>query len=123
MSVSIFPAPRAQASSRLVGSSHKVPVSIVEDCENERLLIKRVLDEMQNFCFLDSFSSGDAALARIPRSTAEIVLMDIRMPCMSGIECTRRLKALLPRLNIIMLTVLDDVTNFRLAVEAGCDAY
>src|SRR5439155_21319717 len=78
---------------------------------------------MQDFYCLSSYSSGDAALVGIPRSTAKIVLMDIRMPGMSGIECTRRLKALLPHLNILMLTVLDDVTTFRLAVEAGCDAY
>ncbi len=124
MSIPICPAHRTQSSSRLVKApEHQVPVSLVDDGENERLLIQRILDEMQDFYCLNSYSSGDAALAGIPRSTVEIVLMDIRMPAMSGIECTRRLKALLPRLNIIMLTVLGDVTTLRLAVEAGCDAY
>ena len=124
MSVSIFPPPQTQASPSLVwATEHQVPVSIVDDDENDRLLIRRILDEMQDFYCLNSYSSGAAALAGIPRSTAQIVLMDIRMPGISGIECTRRLKALLAHLNIIMLTVLDDVTTIRLAVEAGCDAY
>ena len=124
MSIPNCPGPQTQSSSRLAGATeHQVPVSFVDDGENDRFLIKRILDEMRGFYCLNSYSSGDAALAGIPRSTAEIVLMDIRMPGISGIECTRRLKALLPHLNIVMLTVLDDLTTFRLAVEAGCDAY
>jgi len=95
----------------------------VDDYENNCLLIKRILDDMRDFYCLNSYLSGDAALLGIPRSTAQIVLMDIRMPGMSGIECTRRLKALFPDLKIIMLTVLDDATNFRQSLEAGCDAY
>jgi DNA-binding NarL/FixJ family response regulator len=124
MSVSIFPPWQTQVSARLVGAAeHQVPVSIVDDGENDRLLIKRILDGMRDFHCLNSYSSGDAALVGIPRCPAEIVLMDIRMPGMSGIECTRRLKALLPHLKIIMLTVLDEVATFHRAVEAGCDAY
>jgi len=124
MSVSIFPPPQTQGSSGLVGATeHQVAVSFVDDGENDRFLIKRTLDQMQGFYCLNFYSSGEAAMVGIPRSTAQIVLVDIRMPGMSGIECTRRLKALLPRLNVIILTVVDDVTTFRLAVEAGCDAY
>ena len=124
MSVSIFPSAETQGSS-IPGTvtEHRVPVSIVEDDENGRVLIRRILDQIQDFYCLDSYSSGAAALDEIPRSSAQIVLMDIRMPGMSGIECARRVKAVLPHLHIIMLTVLSDVTTFRRAVEAGCDAY
>src|SRR5947208_13768113 len=80
----------------------KVAVAIVEDDERFRLLLQEFLDQSRKFNCVGSYSSGEEALIGIPQSGAEVVLMDIRMPGMSGIECTRQLKALLPRLIIVM---------------------
>lgn len=73
-------------------------VAIVDDDENLHVLVKAILNQTQEFCWVSSNASGEAALTGIPQSGASIVVMDIRMPGMSGIECARRLKALLPQL-------------------------
>ena len=59
----------------------------------------------------------------IPPETPDVVLMDIFLPRMSGIECTVRLKALLPQTQIIILTAMDDQELVFLALEAGADGY
>jgi len=59
----------------------------------------------------------------IPQEQPDVVLMDIFLPRMSGIECTVRLKALLPQTQIIILTAMDDQDLVFLALEAGADGY
>ncbi len=68
-------------------------------------------------------SSGEEALEQIPQINPDVVLMDIRLPQMSGIECTWRLKELLPTTPIVILTVLDDDELIFRALEAGADGY
>src|SRR5207247_5770878 len=57
------------------------------------------------------------------QSGAQVVFMDIKMSGMSGIECARRLKALLPHLIIVMVTGLDDPRTINLARECGADGF
>jgi DNA-binding NarL/FixJ family response regulator len=59
----------------------------------------------------------------IPETRPDAILMDIRLPRMSGIECTSRLKALLPGTPIVILTVLDDDELIFRALQAGADGY
>ncbi len=59
----------------------------------------------------------------IPKARPDVVLMDIRLPRMSGIECTPRLKELLPGTPIVILTVLDDDELIFRALQAGADGY
>src|SRR5256885_656036 len=101
----------------------KVAVAIVEDDERFRLLLQEILDQSRKFHCLGSYSSGEEALARIPQSGAQVVVMDVKLPGMSGIECTRRLKALLPRLIIVMITGFDDPRTIDLARECGADGF
>lgn len=70
-----------------------------------------------------SHASAHAALKAIAISPPDIVLMDIRMPGMSGIEGTRRLKAVLPNLIIVMVTGLNDSQSIGQALDAGGDDY
>src|SRR5262249_5993374 len=68
-------------------------------------------------------SSGEEALRRLPDEKVDVVLMDVRLPRMSGIACTARLKPLIPNTQILILTVsVDSDTIFR-ALEAGADGY
>ncbi len=85
-------------------SAHPLPAAIVDDDENQQLLIKDVLDQTREFVCVGCYSSGEAALAGIPASAAKLVLMDLRLPGMSGLECARRLKAIAPWLKIIAVT-------------------
>ncbi len=66
---------------------------------------------------------GEAALRVIPPEQPDVVLMDIFLPRMSGIECTLRLKELLPQTRIIILTAMDDQELVFMALEAGADGY
>jgi DNA-binding NarL/FixJ family response regulator len=68
-------------------------------------------------------ASAEEALEVIPRINPDVVLMDIRLPLMSGIECTSRLKEMLPATPIVILTVLDDDELIFRALEAGADGY
>ncbi len=73
--------------------------------------------------FLNSYRSGGEALKGIPGSGADMVLMDIRMAGMGGIECTRRLKAIMPNLTVITMSGLQNEESMEKARSAGADAY
>ena len=66
---------------------------------------------------------GESALAQLPALRPDVVLMDIRLPGLSGIECVRRLKAVLPGVQIVMLTVFEDEERVFDALAAGATGY
>jgi DNA-binding NarL/FixJ family response regulator len=68
-------------------------------------------------------ATGEDALKVIPRHEPEIVLMDIQLPNLSGIECTAQLKQMLPSLHIIMVTVYEDTERIFKALRAGACGY
>jgi DNA-binding NarL/FixJ family response regulator len=68
-------------------------------------------------------ATAEEALTAIPRHQPEIVLMDIQLPNLSGIECTARLKRMIPSLHIIMVTVYEDTERIFRALRAGACGY
>jgi DNA-binding NarL/FixJ family response regulator len=68
-------------------------------------------------------STAEEALKEIPKRQVDIVLMDIQLPDLSGIECTTRLKQLLPAIQIIMVTVYEDTERIFKALRAGACGY
>jgi DNA-binding NarL/FixJ family response regulator len=68
-------------------------------------------------------STAQEALRLIPKHKPEIVLMDIQLPDISGIECTAKLKQLMPTLQIIMVTVYEDTERIFKALRAGACGY
>jgi len=64
------------------------------------------------FACVGLHSTAQDALREIPKASPHVVLMDIRMPGMGGIECTKRLKAMMPQLKIIMVTGLLDANSW-----------
>src|SRR2546428_10992894 len=101
----------------------KVAVAIVEDDERFRLLLQEFLAQSRKFNCVGSYASGEDALIGIPQSGAQVVVMDVKLPRMSGVECTRRLKALMPHVIILMITGLDDPRTIDLARECGADGF
>lgn len=98
-------------------------IAIVEDNKIIReSLVEFVHSDPECSCVCVS-STAEEALEAIPRCKPEIVLMDIQLPNLSGIECTAQLKRLLPSLQIIMVTVYEDTDRIFKALRAGACGY
>src|SRR2546427_2744166 len=104
-------------------SARASPVAIVEDDENQQRLIKDLLEQTREFVCVGCYSSGEEALAGIPAAAAKLVLMDLRLPGMSGLECGRRLKAIAPGLKIIALTGLASEASLNEALRLEFAGY
>lgn len=100
-----------------------VPVALVEDEREIRESWSRLIGSFPGFCCACASPSGEEALKQIPAIQPKIVLMDIFLPRMSGIECTSRLKAQLPETQILILTAVPDDELVFLALQAGADGY
>jgi DNA-binding NarL/FixJ family response regulator len=98
-------------------------IVFVEDQHEVRESWTRLIGSLADFTCIATCSSGEEALRVIPPLKPDAVLMDIFLPRMSGIECTSRLKAILPQTRIVMLTAVDDDEMIFLALEAGADGY
>lgn len=98
-------------------------IALVEDKPDIRESWSRLIASFEDFSCVCVCSSGEEALRLIPAAQPDVVLMDIFLPRMSGIECTSRLKALLPKTQILILTAVDDDEMVFLALEAGADGY
>lgn len=100
-----------------------IAVTIVEDNDGLRRSLTSVLEDASGFKCLGAFSTAEEALAEIPKHPPEVVLMDIHLPGMSGIECVRRLRELLPKTRVIMITVYRDNDRIFEALRAGASGY
>src|SRR6187402_2414629 len=83
----------------------KIRVALVEDNAELRRQLQPVLAQAPGFECTGVFADAESALAALPANPPDVVLMDIQLPRMSGVECVARLKALLPAVNVVMFTV------------------
>ncbi len=100
-----------------------VTVGIVEDDARLRESLVSILHTSEDFHCVRVFATGEEALAAIPRLHPDLVLMDIKLPGMSGIECVAHLKRRLPELTVVMLTVFEDSDKLFSAQRAGACGY
>lgn len=100
-----------------------VSVALVEDEPDIRESWSRLISSLPDCSCVCACVSGEEALKRIPPLRPKVVLMDIFLPRMSGIECTAQLKALLPETQILILTSVEDDELIFLALKAGADGY
>ena len=100
-----------------------ITVSIVEDNEQLRTTLARVLNRAEGFRCLSHYANAEDALKEMPTVKPEVVLMDINLPGINGVECVRQLKQSLPALQVIMLTVYEDTENIFSALAAGATGY
>lgn len=98
-------------------------IVLVEDQKELCRQWVQIIETFDGFECVGTCASGEEAIERIPQMRPDVILMDIRLPQMSGIECTSRLKELLPMAQIVILTVLDDDELIFRALEAGADGY
>ncbi len=100
-----------------------IAVSIIEDDAPARGILADWIRRAPGFHCAGVHGSGEAALATLLAEKPTVVLMDINLPGMNGIECVRRLKPLLPDTQFVMLTVYEDAEHIFNALEAGASGY
>ena len=100
-----------------------INVSIVEDDAQLRATLSRYLAAQPGFRCASAYPNAEAALADIPRVRPDVVLMDINLPGLDGIECVSRLRQHMPTLRIIMLTVFEEGEQVFKALSAGAFGY
>jgi DNA-binding NarL/FixJ family response regulator len=114
------------ASSKSSGKPAAAPrrrIAVVEDLPETRKSLVRLLQSFPEFDCVCACGNGEEALKQIPPARPDVVLMDIFLPGMSGIECTAQLKVLLPRIQILILTSADDEDMVFPALKAGANGY
>jgi DNA-binding NarL/FixJ family response regulator len=98
-------------------------VALVEDKRDVRESWAKLINSFPDFRCVLACGSGEDAVGMIPSVHPDVILMDIFLPHMSGIECTTRLKTVLPRTPIVILTGSDDDEMVFLSLQAGADGY
>jgi DNA-binding NarL/FixJ family response regulator len=98
-------------------------VVLVEDDRGLREQLTQILNSAPDIRCVGAFASAEEALQQLPARCPDVVLMDIKLPGMSGIECVARLKRLMPGLQIVMVTVYEDSERIFLALKAGASGY
>jgi len=95
----------------------------VEDNDQLRGTLARVISRAEGFQCLSQYPNAEAALESLPKERPNVVLMDINLPGMNGVECVRRLKPLLPESQVVMLTAYEDTENIFNSLAAGASGY
>src|SRR5882757_2202403 len=98
-------------------------VAIVEDDRGLREQLVKILCSAPDVKFVGAFASAEDAIIGIPAQKPDVVLMDIRLPGMSGIQCVAELKKIVPAIEIIMVTVYEDSDRIFKALKAGASGY
>ncbi len=101
----------------------KILVSIVEDHESLRQLLAEWVGQADDMKLGRTYPDAESALADLPQHPADVVLMDINLPGLNGIECVRQLKTLLPATQFVMVTVYMDADRIFKALAAGATGY
>jgi DNA-binding NarL/FixJ family response regulator len=101
----------------------EISVCIVEDSLELSESVVKYIDGTPGFRCIGAYSSAEEAILGIPRKNPKIVLMDINLPRMSGIQCVERLKEVLPGTQFLMLTVYEDSDQVFQALAAGACGY
>jgi DNA-binding NarL/FixJ family response regulator len=101
----------------------KITVSIVEDDPSVRTILDGWIRDSEDFHCLSDYSDAESAIKQLPVEKPSVVLMDVNLPGISGIECVRRLKPLLPDTQFVMLTVHEENNYIFDALAAGASGY
>lgn len=100
-----------------------IHVAIVEDIKEIREGLQLLIDSSDGFSCRYTFSSAEEAIKELPDTIPDVVLMDIHLPGITGIEAVKFLKPKLPAVQFIMSTVYDDDENIFQSLQAGACGY
>jgi len=104
-------------------NQEKITVSIVEDIEDIRKSLRILINGSTGFECVHVYADAEEALDKMPANEINVVLMDINLPKMDGIECMKTLKPLMHNAQFMMYTVCDDDNNIFNALQSGASGY
>ena len=100
-----------------------IKVAIVEDDEGIRSSLGALIRRAPALRLAGDYPDAESAIREIPRRPPDVVLMDINLPGMNGVECVRQLKSTLPTVQFLMLTVYEDSDSLFNSLKAGASGY
>jgi len=101
----------------------QIKVAIVDDDDGIRASLAALIRRAPTCELTGDYPDAETALKEIPRNPPDVVLMDINLPKMKGMECVRLLKAQLPAVQFLMLTVYEDSDSLFTSLKAGASGY
>lgn len=100
-----------------------IRIAIVEDDPASRKLLVSILQADPDYAVIAEFAEGNAAISAVPHMKPDIVLVDLGLPDISGIEVIAKLKAIAPDCDVLVVTTFGDEKTVTRALEAGADGY
>jgi len=100
-----------------------IKVAIVDDDDGIRTSLATLIRRAPALRLVGDYADAEAALKEIPHRTPDVVLMDINLPGINGVECVRQLKGSLPAVQFLMLTVYEDNDSLFNSLKAGASGY
>lgn len=100
-----------------------VTIAIVEDDDEINAMLARVIGREPELRCIGACPTGEDALEALPQNPPQVVIMDLRLPGMSGVECTARLRRLLPDTQVLVYTVYGNDDQVFAALKAGAGGY
>jgi DNA-binding NarL/FixJ family response regulator len=104
-------------------AAKQISVCLVEDDGRTRESLVELLRRAPNLNFVGSYATGEEAVRDVPVTRPHVVLVDINLPGINGIECVIKLKTLMPEINVLMLTTHDDSDLIFESLRAGASGY
>ncbi|HVU34965.1 MAG TPA: response regulator transcription factor [Opitutaceae bacterium] len=105
-------------------SAHEpIRVSIVEDHHGTRHSLTALIRGEARLHFVEAYSSGEAAVRGVPAAVPDVLLVDINLPGMSGIDCVARLRVLVPQVQVLILTTYEEPDAIFNSLRAGAKGY
>ena len=100
-----------------------IKVSLVEDIDGVRERLAALLNDVPGMTCAGTYGTGEEAVEKIPQNPPDVALVDVNLPGISGIEVVGKLKALLPKLQILMLTRFEQSDLIFNSIRAGASGY
>jgi len=107
----------------LRANDNLITVAIVEDDAQVRQSLAGIVKRGADVLCVGAFANAEEALCELPKLNPRVVLMDINLPGMDGVECVRKLSGLLPEMQMVMLTVYDNTDAIFNSLAAGASGY
>lgn len=105
------------------GITTKIRILIVDDLEHVRQGLRTILELTDDLEVVGEASDGLEAIRQAEQLEPDVVLMDLEMPQLDGLEATQRIKAHHPEIGVVMITIHDSASNRERAARVGVDAF